>query len=250
MTERAGRGYYRMRNFKLILEYDGGDFSGWQVQPHQRTVQGELFRALAELEAGEMKITGAGRTDAGVHATGQVANVLIDIPYDIPTLRNILDARLPRDILIRKLEEVPLSFNARFDARRRTYHYIFVRRPTALWRKYYFPVEGELDLAAMRGALEALPGEHDFASFASSGGGGSTRCRIFRAELIDNPPLLILSLTADRFLYKMVRAIAGTLLQAGRGETIKMKGILAARDRGRAGKTLPPHALYLTAVEY
>ena len=120
-----------MRNFKLTIEYDGTDFHGWQVQPDVRTVQGEIISALGELGSG-VSVTGAGRTDAGVHASGQVANARLETRHEAATLVKALNAKLPRDVSIREVEEAPLSFNARFDARSRTYRYIITRRPTAL----------------------------------------------------------------------------------------------------------------------
>ena len=142
-------------------------------------------------------------------------------------------------------------FNARHDARSRTYQYIFIRRPTALWRRRYYAVKGELDTRAMRRAIGALGGEHDFSSFASSDDDcGTKRCTVIRAELLELPPLLVLEIESDHFLHHMVRAIAGTVLEIGRGKPWNMPDIIASRDRSRAGKTLPPYALYLKAVSY
>ena len=121
-----------MRNFKLTIEYDGTDFSGWQVQPGVRTVQGELLEALGELADGGVKVTGAGRTDAGVHAAGQVANALLATRLSPDELRNALNGKLPDDLVIRRVDEASLGFNARFAARKRRYHYYFVRRRSAI----------------------------------------------------------------------------------------------------------------------
>ena len=153
--------------------------------------------------------------------------------------------------MIRKAESVPLSFNARFDAKRRTYHYIFISRQSALWRRYFLPVPGVLDVDRMRRALLDLPGERDFSTFASAGDDcSSKRCNLMRADLIENEPLLIFAVTADHFLYNMVRAMAGTLLDIGRGREIDLDGIVRAKDRSLAGTTLPPYALYLIDVCY
>jgi len=240
-----------MRTFKLTIEYDGTDFSGWQVQPDRRTVQGELYRALEETAGERGKIVGAGRTDAGVHAVGQVASVLSSTTLASAVLMRALNARLPFDVRVRSCIEAPEGFNARFDAKSRTYNYIFIRRPTALWRNYYHAVIGSLDTKAMRRSLRDLLGEKDFTSFASSEDDLTTkRCTMIRAELIEAPPLLVLSLTADHFLHHMVRSIAGTLLEIGRGKHWSMEEIVAARDHARSGPTLPPHALYLMQVAY
>ncbi len=240
-----------MRNFKLVCEYDGALFHGWQVQPGLRTVQGELVRSIEEMTGERIKVTGAGRTDAGVHAVGQVANFHSETALAASVLRRGLNARLPRDVRVTSLEEAPLDFSARFDARSRTYRYIFIRRQTALWRAYYYHARGNLDSGAMRGALRELEGERDFSSFCSAEEASpNRRCRVISTSLVETPPLLALEITADRFLHKMVRMIAGTVLEAGRGKPVDMAAILASRDRARSGPALPPHALYLVSVAY
>jgi tRNA pseudouridine38-40 synthase len=186
-----------------------------------------------------------------VHAVGQVASFSSGTRLSPDVLRRAIDGWLPKDIRIRSVEEAPASFSARFDAKSRTYHYIFIRRETALWRNYYYFVKGDLDLRAMRRALAELVGENDFTTFTTAeDGSASKRCRLTGAELVETPPLLTLSLTADHFLHHMVRAIAGTLLDFGRRKPLSMADIVAARDSSRAGQTLPPHALYLVAVRY
>jgi tRNA pseudouridine38-40 synthase len=240
-----------MRNFRLTIEYDGSDFHGWQVQPGLRTVQGELAGAFAGIGGKEITVVGAGRTDAGVHAAGQVANVKLVTKLDDSALARAVNAALPRDIVVRGLEEVPLSFNARFDALSRTYEYIFIRRTTALWRRYFYCYRGSLDVHAMRRAMRLLRGEKDFSSFCSSADSCGTRmCRVMEVDLIESPPLLKFRIRADHFLHTMVRVVAGTLLDIGRGRPMVMERILEARDRAQAGRTLPPHGLYLVDVRY
>jgi tRNA pseudouridine38-40 synthase len=152
---------------------------------------------------------------------------------------------------VRSVEEAPERFNARFDARSRTYQYLFIRRRTALWRRYLYPVGPSLDIAAMRREAAALVGEGDFAAFSSAeGGSGNTRCRVMAVDLADTPPVVALTVTADHFLHRMVRMIAGTLLEIGFGKPWRIEEILASRDRSRAGATLPPFALYLVKVTY
>ncbi|HER43346.1 MAG TPA: tRNA pseudouridine(38-40) synthase TruA [Candidatus Eisenbacteria bacterium] len=239
-----------MRNFKLTIEYDGTDFHGWQVQPDVRTVQGEIIRALGELGR-RVSVTGAGRTDAGVHAAGQVASARLETRLDAPTLARALDAKLPPDVRVRRAEEAPLAFNARFDARSRTYRYILTRRPSALWRRYFHYHGGELDLRAMRRAALELHGEHDFSSFSSSADTSKAKaCRVMTTALAETPPLLSFEITADHFLHTMVRAIVGTLIEIGSGKPLNMKEILEQRDRRAAGPTLPPNGLYLVEVGY
>jgi tRNA pseudouridine38-40 synthase len=209
------------------------------------------MQALGELGGGEVKVVGAGRTDAGVHATGQVASALIDTDLSADVLCNALNARLPLDVHIRRSEEVPIAFNARFDAKKRTYQYYFIRRPTALWRGRFYHIRGDFDTGAMRKALHALLGDQDFTSFALSADTDKTNlCNIMQAELNDVPPILTLTITADRFLHNMVRAIAGTILEIGRGKSLEINEVIAARDRSAAGPNLPPHALYLVRVAY
>jgi tRNA pseudouridine38-40 synthase len=240
-----------LRNFKLTIEYDGTDYSGWQVQPGRPTVQGEFYSALGKLSVGDVHIIGAGRTDAGVHASGQVASARFETKHAPNVLRRAVNARLPADIIVRSIEEVDLHFNARRDAKSRTYQYIFIRRPTALWRRYYRIVRGEMDLKAMRRELVEIRGERDFTSFASADDEyDDKRCRVIGAALIDIPPLLILEIEADHFLHHMVRTIAGTILEIGKGKPWRMGEIIEARDRSRAGPTLPPNALYLKGVSY
>jgi tRNA pseudouridine38-40 synthase len=240
-----------VRNFKLTIEYDGTEYAGWQLQPDRPTIQGELARALGALAEGEVQIVGAGRTDAGVHASGQVANARLETRHPPEVLLRAVNAHLPPDIIVRELAEVGVHFNARYDARSRTYQYIFVRRPTALWRRYYCTVAEPLDLGAMRRGLGALIGDHDFTSFASAEDECPTaRCGVIRAELIELAPLLVLEIEADHFLHHMVRTIAGTILEIGRGKPLRIAEILEARDRAGAGPTLPPHALYLKRVSY
>jgi len=239
-----------MRNFKLEIEYDGTDFHGWQVQNDVRTVQGEIIRALCELGGG-VSVTGAGRTDAGVHAAGQVASARLETRLDAPTIARALNAKLPPDVRIRGVEEAPLSFNARFDARSRTYRYIITRRESALWRRYFHYYGGGLDIGAMRGAVRELMGEHDFRSFSSSADtSGTKKCRVLSASLAERPPLLSFEITADHFLHTMVRSIGGTLIEIGAGKPLDMKQIMESRDRRAAGPTLPPNGLYLVGVGY
>ncbi len=240
-----------MRNFKMTIEYDGTDFSGWQIQSDRRTVQGELYSALERLGGGDTLVTGAGRTDAGVHATGQVASVRIDTRLAADELMRAVNASLPDDVLVKRAVEVPLSFNARFDARSRSYRYIFIRRRSAVWRRYFHLYDGPLDTGSMQREARSLAGERDFSSFCSSADAcNSKRCRVIEAGVVETPPLLTFHITADHFLHNMVRALAGTLLEIGRGKALNMREILEAMDRSAAGPTLPPHGLYLVEVRY
>ncbi|MCD6379511.1 tRNA pseudouridine(38-40) synthase TruA [bacterium] len=239
-----------MRNIKLTIEYNGSGFYGWQAQPSERTVQGEIVKVVSKLAGHRVKVTGAGRTDAGVHAVGQVANFHIESDHSAGTIKKALNGLLPHDILIRDAVEAPLSFHARYDARSKTYNYIFILKKTALWRGFYLQVTENLDIDAMRYALSRITGERDFASFASASDVKTTNCRIISASLNLQQPLLTISLKANRFLYNMVRTIAGTILEIGKGRNYDVDEIINARDRSLAGPNLPPHALYLMEVAY
>jgi tRNA pseudouridine38-40 synthase len=162
-----------------------------------------------------------------------------------------LNAKLPRDVLIKGIEEVPLHFNARFDARSRSYRYIITRRTTPLWRRHFHHFGGRLDTKAMRRAVRDLVGERDFSSFCSSSDTSRTKvCRIMTAELYEAPPLIAFDITADHFLHTMVRSIAGTLIEIGAGKPWDMEEIVERRERSASGPTLPPNGLYLVRVRY
>jgi tRNA pseudouridine38-40 synthase len=241
-------------NFRFVLEYDGTDFAGWQSQPEgQRTVQGALEAALAEVTGGAVTVFGAGRTDAGVHAEGQVANARFETRLDPPTLVRALNAVLPRDVAVREIAPVADSFHARRDARSKLYVYRIwaspVRSPlrerTALW------VPVPLDLPAMQRAAAALVGTHDFASFQAAGSEARTTVRtLTRAALEPEGALVRCGFEGPGFLRHMVRNLVGTLLEVGRGRRAadSMAALLAARDRTCAGPTAPPHGLTLVRV--
>jgi tRNA pseudouridine38-40 synthase len=244
------------RNLKLILEYDGTEFSGWQVQPEARTVQGVLEDALADLVGEPVRVTGAGRTDAGVHALGQVASVTTSNALPVEKVERALNARLPRDVRIVQAVDVPESFHARFDAVSRSYFYLIGGTESPIWRRNRWFVSVRLDEGAMRDALATLEGEHDFSSFCLVGSEPNHhRCRVAGISLecdVNFGGMVTLRVVANRFLRGMVRSIVGTLVEVGRGKITpnEFETILAARDRGAAGPTAPPHGLYLEEVRY
>jgi tRNA pseudouridine38-40 synthase len=238
-------------SWKLVVEYDGTDFAGWQVQPDARTVQGELRRALSTVLRADVRVTGAGRTDAGVHAWGQVASVTCD--GDVARALRSVNAVLPEDVVVRSAEPAPDGFDARRDALRRHYRYRLHRGPTALERRFCLMLDGAADAARMAEAARRLPGRRDFASFASAvEPDGSTECDLQRAEVSERGRLLEVEVTANRFLRKMVRTIVGTLLEVGRGARPAewIDDVIAARDRRAAGPVVPPSGLFLAAVDY
>ncbi len=248
-----------MRNIALRLAYDGTDFVGSQWQTIGRSVQGELEGAWEQFTQEQRRFVLAGRTDAGVHAQGQVANVRTETRHSLSTIRRGLNALLPTDIAALEVWEVPLDFHARHSATRREYRYLIDNAAVMLpiLRNYVLHVEQPLDRTAMQQALRMLEGQHDFAAFTSQPPGqGSTVRRCYQAQCttveLFGRPLLAIELAANAFLHHMVRAIVGTVLQVGRGRmSVEAFGqVLAGRDRRQAGPTAAAHGLTLTAVYY
>ncbi len=242
-----------VRNIKLVIEYDGTEFCGWQKQPKVRTVEGELIRTVKELLGFEPELVAAARTDSGVHAIGQVVNFSSISPMEPDEIARALNALLPPDVRIIEANEVPLAFNARFDAKRRTYRYEITTRPTSIWRKYRWYVKWNLDAGAMKKAMDLLVGDHDFSAFTCKDEERSPwiSMKEVRLEYLE-PGGLALIFGANRFLRKMIRMLTGTLVEVGRGkiEPGVIHDILAHGDRSLAGPCAPPHGLYLVNVEY
>lgn len=253
------------RNILLTIEYDGTGFSGWQRQPERRTVQGTLEEALSRVCTVPVQVDGTSRTDAGVHALGQRASFHGDfgIPVErIPLAVNNLvsEAGKDGDMRIRKAQLVPEGFHARYDSKGKKYRYRIhngEEMPVFL-RNYRYHVRGALDAAAMCRAAEHITGTHDFACFQAAGGTPrKTTVRTIRQltvneSAVDGGRLIDIDVAGDGFLYNMVRIIAGTLVEAGQGKIPPeaVPGIIASRDRRRAGHTAPPQGLYLTEVYY
>jgi len=253
-----------MRNIKLTLEYDGTEFSGSQLQRNGRTVQGELEKAVADLtgltKGARCPISLAGRTDSGVHASGQVANFKTESAHSLETFQRGLNALLPFDVAVRRVEEVEERFHARFSATGRVYQYRILNRSqrSPLERRFAYQVKEALDPAKMHEALQSLIGEHDFASFAGDGWGTeeavkrTTVRRMTGAGCHTIGEIFIVELAANAFLPHMVRNILGTVLLVGMGK-LSPNGfgeILAARDRRKAGPTAPANGLCLVEVQY
>jgi len=241
------------RNIRLTLEYDGTNFKGWQVQPGERTVQGELETGLQRLFGLPLRTIAAGRTDSGVHALGQVANFMTASHLAVGRIQAALNALLPDDIVIRETGEVPLDFHARFDAKRREYLYRIGYRQRAVGRGYAWWIRNPLDLEAMQEAAASLLGHHDFTSFCVAASERDNReCHLFECVWQQREDELHLRIEANRFLRSMVRGIVGTLVDIGRGarSADDMSWILEARDRGSAGPSAPPQGLFLMRVTY
>jgi len=246
-----------MRNIALQLEYDGTALFGSQFQNNGRTVQGELETAWRRFTGEMLRWNFAGRTDAGVHAWGQVANARTTTPHSVETVQRALNALLPEDIAVRRVWEVPYAFHARYSAIRRDYRYLLAVEPhrLALLRQRAVHIDLPLDVQAMARAVQVLKGVHDFAAFGSTPDGPTIReCFVAECgELHENGRRLVaIDLAATGFLRHMVRTVVGTLLLVGRGKLAEdaMVRILGSRDRTQAGPTAPAHGLYLMSVTY
>jgi len=239
---------------RALVAYDGTGYSGFQRQANAPTVQAALEAALLKVTREPSGIVAAGRTDAGVHAEGQVIAFDTSWRHKLDELLRALNASLPADIAVRQVEEAAPGFHPRYDARSRWYRYTVctaeVRRPMA--RLYSLHVPAPIDATAMVRAAGCLLGEHDFATFGQPPSGRSTTRRLLRADWHENRPWLTFDIEANAFLYRMVRSIVGTLLAVGRGVLGEeaFAEVLAASDRGKAGPTAPPHGLCLMAVAY
>lgn len=240
-----------MPHWKLTIEYDGTDFAGWQTQPDVRTVQAELDRALSIVTRETIRVQGAGRTDAGVHALGQVASVATDT--DLDALRYAANSVLDDDVVIRSAVPAPDGFHARFDAVRRHYRYRLHRGPTALERRTSLAVRSFPEVEPMRVAARKLLGHHDFTSFATLGEPDEiTECIVEKLDVVERGSFLDVEVSANRFLRRMVRTLVGTLLEIGQGKRPPewIEEVLVARDRRAAGPVIAARGLCLVAVDY
>jgi len=260
-----------MRTFKLLIAYDGTDFVGWQRQPEGISIQGLLEEALTPFQDDPIALVGAGRTDAGVHAAGQVASVSLASAIAPADLQRALNARLPPEVRVLEAEEAPPPFHARFDARAKTYEYRILNGPVIgpFVHRYAWHVPAGLDLGRMAAAARAIEGTHDFNGFRSAGSQVRTSVRtMFESRIAAAPAptadgavpratagagrLILYRVTGTGFLRHMVRAIVGTLIEIGRGaaEPGLVERLLAGAPRTAAGPTAPAHGLCLAAVSY
>ena len=244
-----------MRRIKLIVAYDGTDYCGWQIQPNGITVEEVLNRALSRLTGEEIRVIGASRTDAGVHARGNIA--VLDTASTIPAERfaYAVNPLLPEDIVVLKSEEVPQDWHPRYQNSVKTYEYRILNRemPDPLKRKYTWHVSFPLDIDKMREAAEHLKGQHDFRSFCSVHTAVKTTVRtIYTLDIVKSGDEIIIRISGNGFLYNMVRIIAGTLAEVGRGFRTPedVRDLLTAKEREQAGATAPPQGLTLIRIEY
>ena len=241
--------------YRALVEYDGSDFLGYQRQrAGTRTVQGELERVLSQLARQPVVVTGAGRTDTGVHALGQVISFTIEWRHDTPALQRALNANLPADIVVRDVRQTWLTFHPRFDARARSYAYTVyqaaVRSPLQRRRSWY--VRRPLDLAQMNQAEALLVGVHDFATFGMPPQGESTVREVFAASWAAEDSFLVFRITANAFLYRMVRSLVGSLVAVGLGtwSVEVFAAAFRAADRNRSAAAAPPQGLVLASISY
>jgi tRNA pseudouridine38-40 synthase len=242
-------------NIKITVEYDGTNYHGWQIQARGETIQSVLERAVSTFLGKPTRVTGSGRTDAGVHALGQVANFYSDQERSPYRIRRALNALTPDDIAITEVAHVDDSFDSRRDGRSRVYEYHILNRstdsPFHLNRAWH--VHEPLDLEGMRRAIPCLIGEHDFSSFRAAGCEATHPVRkVYCTSLEQRCELLVYTVEATAFLRHMVRNIVGTLEEVGRGvRTVEsFRDLIEARDRRKAGPTAPPHGLFLVEVKY
>ena len=248
-------------NYRLLLQYDGTDFHGWQVQADLRTVQGELTRVLSLLDGREVTVHGSGRTDAGVHAEGQVANVNLQREITPDKLRSAINGNLEADVRVLSVDIVPDDFHARYSAIGKTYCYRVVNSPvlSPFWRRYAIQESRELEVETMRRCGKLFLGEHDWTAFSSAQADTESRVRtLTQLDLTQRRSdrahcdLVEFTISADGFLRYMVRSIVGTLLAVGRNEfdEMRVQHAIIEGDRSLVGPTAPAHGLTLVRVKY
>jgi tRNA pseudouridine38-40 synthase len=240
---------------RVVVAYDGTSYSGWQVQPGRETVQGVLLRAARELLGDDVRVTGASRTDAGVHALRQVASIRGGRAMPAAVVARALNARLPRDVRVVSASDADEGFDARRTAAGKRYGYVIDNAPipAPFLLRYAWHVPLRLDVEAMRRALVGLRGRHDFSAFcAAPGGDKSPTCEIRALHVRRRRERVAVLVSADRFLHHMVRNIVGSAVEVGRGARPAewLADVLVSRDRGRAGPTAPPQGLTLIRVMY
>ncbi len=243
------------KNIKLVIEYDGGAYHGWQRQKNERTIQGEMEKVIRTMTCQPVALIGSGRTDAGVHALGQVANFHCSTTLTAEILLRGLNRLLPEDIVVHSCCIVEADFHARYDAKSKTYRYQILNQypPRAVGRQYAWQIRQTLNLPEMRLAACCLMGEQDFKAFEGSGSPRSSTIRnVLRADLREENNCVIFEIQATGFLKYMVRNIVGSLVEVGLGKmtSADFKAVLDSRDRQQAGLTAPPQGLFLVAVDY
>lgn len=244
------------KNFKLVVEYDGTDFFGWQRQENLPTIQGEIEKALSTILNQEIHISGSGRTDAGVHALGQVASFKAETDIDLQKLKKGVNSLIKHPIVVRELTRVNDDFHAQYKAISKEYHYVILNRedPCAVGRNFVWHIRHPLDVDRMNQCCALLKGEHDFKSFENTGSPRSSTIRkVFSSQVSSGQDhRLVFKICASGFLKNMVRNITGTLVDAGLSKigVQEFKDILDGKDRTLAGATAPARGLFLFRVNY
>lgn len=245
-----------MRNIRITIEYDGKNFPGWQSQPGKISIQTEIENAIYEITGERVDLIASGRTDAGVHALGQVANFHTNTKIETSKIPYAINSKLPNSIVVKEAKEVDERFHSRYNCKLKTYRYIINNNefPSALNRYREFHMPCKLDYKEMEKAIKYFVGEHDFKAFKSSGGNAkkTTVRTLTDCNIKENDGRIYIELTGNGFLYNMVRIISGTILDVGLGK-IKaddIPEIINSGVREKAGRTLPPHGLYLVKVNY
>ena len=244
-----------MRNIKLIIEYDGTNYAGWQRQKDIITIQEKIERAIEEITGEETQITGSSRTDAGVHARGYTGNFYTNSKIVVEKFTGAINSKLPRDIVILHSFEVPYEFHSRYNSTGKLYSYAIINRrePVAVGRNYIYHHKTILDTEAMKVATQYFMGTHDFSAFKNLGSSVKTSVRtITRLDIIKNEDMIKIYIAADGFLYNMVRIIVGALIRVGEGKIKpnEIKNIIESKQRSKAGKSVPPGGLCLEEVFY
>ncbi len=244
-----------MRNIKLTIEYDGKEFNGWQKQPNKLNIQGNLEKVISDITKEDIEIIGSGRTDAGVHALGQVANFKTNSNIPIEKFAIAINSRLKKSIVVKKAEEVPERFHSRYNCKKKTYRYVINNSETgsAIYRNLEYNIKIPLNVEKMQEAAKYFVGEHDFSAFKASGTSSKSSVRtIYSAKVTKDGERIYIELTGNGFLYNMVRIISGTLVEVGLGKIKpeEIAEIIDSKNRQNAGKTLPPYGLYLVEVNY
>ena len=246
-----------MNNIRLTIAYDGTKYAGWQIQENAKTIQGEIEKVLKKILKETIRLTGSGRTDSGVHARGQVANFITKKNMLPKKLKKALNVNLPKDIVIKKAENVPLEFHSRFNAKNKHYRYTILngRTDDPFTRRYYYKAPYKLNFELMKQEAAGLVGRHDFKAFQSKSALSKIRntTRMIKMLTIKNEnDFIFIDIEADGFLYNMVRNIAGTLMEIGRGyfPPGSIKRILKSKDRRAAGPTASAKGLALIEVAY
>ncbi len=243
-------------NYKIIVEYDGSNYSGWQIQENtSETIQQKVEEALTVINKDEVSVTGAGRTDAGVHAAGQTANFFLDISIPAAKIPIALNTHLPADIVCKHAEKVGEEFHSRYDARGKKYRYRILNSNfnSVFVRNFVYKVHKSLDLKLMQEASSVLEGTHDFAAFCSAGSSVETTVRtIYSIDVYQADDEIWIDVSGNGFLYNMIRIIAGTLIEVGKNKisSAELGDILASCDRRNAGFTAPAQGLTLLEVYY